>query len=154
MNRNMVLGGALVLICAGITMGSLPGSKRSSVTFENLPQQKAGEKCEVYGKLDAASIRSLKGANMVHFELVEEKTNRRLNVLYDRPDAGLPANFPAASHAKVSGVYDAAAGQLVADAVQTKCPSKYDKGSPELTVEKQKAVDKWRRDIGAASDKT
>ncbi len=107
MKRNLVLGSALVVACAAIAMISLGGSMVTKVGFKDLPQR-AGQPCEIYGKLNAASIRPIKGANKVAFELVEEKTEQRLPVLYDNQNSALPANFPAASHAKVNGVYDPA----------------------------------------------
>jgi cytochrome c-type biogenesis protein CcmE len=150
MKRNLVIGGLVVVLCAGVAMMAVGGSMVSKVTFADLPH-KAGQQCEVYGKLVPESIKSIRGANEVSFDLVEEKTEARLHVLYDNQNSALPANFPAASHAKVSGVYDPTEGRFVGDAVVTKCPSKYDKGNPEL-ANKQPFIEKWQRETGLRAD--
>lgn len=150
MKRNVVLGSLVVVVCAVVAIVSMGGSLASKVAFADLPK-KAGEPCEIYGKLDAASIKPLKGANVVRFDMIEEKTGERLHVLYQNENSALPANFPAASHAKVSGVYVATEGRFVGSSVMTKCPSKYDKGNPEL-ADKQQYIDKWRRETGLRAD--
>jgi cytochrome c-type biogenesis protein CcmE len=150
MRRNVIIGSALVVLCAVVAMVSVGGSFVNKVTFADLPQR-AGQPCEIYGKLDPASIKPIKGANLVQFALIEEKTNARLPVLYDNINSALPANFPAASHAKVSGFYNAAEGRFVGSAVTTKCPSKYDKGNPDM-VRNQPFIEKWQRETGQRSE--
>jgi len=150
MKRSIILGSVLVVVCAVVAMVSVAGSFVSKVTFADLPK-KAGQPCEVYGKLDAASIVPLKGANVVRFDMIEEKTGERLHVLYQNQNSALPANFPAASHAKVMGVYEATEGRFVGSSVMTKCPSKYDKGNPEL-ADKQQYIEKWREQTGLRAD--
>src|SRR4051794_40773169 len=124
MKRNVVLGSALVVVCAVVAFVAMGNSVVSKVAFADLPKS-TGRPCEVYGKLDAASIHPIKGANVVSFALVEEKTSERLDVLYQNETSALPANFPAASHARVSGVWDESQKKFIGNAVTTKCPSKY-----------------------------
>jgi cytochrome c-type biogenesis protein CcmE len=149
-NRNLIIGAAVVVLCAIVAAGSLIGSTTQAVAFDKLPELKAGERCEVYGVLDERSIRSLKGGNLVQFELVDEKSHQRLKVLYDNQAVSLPANFPAASHARAMGYFDTANGRFTADGVLTKCPSKYDAGSLDLA--KQGAVQKWQKATGMKSE--
>ena len=148
-NRNLIIGTIVVLLCAVVAAGSLVGSTTQSVKFDKLAQMK-GERCEIYGSLDESSIRSIKGGNLVQFELVEEKTNQRLKVLYDNSAVSLPANFPAASHARAFGYYDAANSRFTADGVLTKCPSKYDQGSLDLA--RQDAIKRWQADTGLKAE--
>jgi len=150
MKRNLVLGSLVVVLCAVIAAVATGGSMVSKVAFADLPH-KVGQQCEVYGKLVPDTIKSIKGANVVAFDLVEEKTEARLHVVYDNMTSALPANFPAASHAKVSGVYDPTETRFVGNAVVTKCPSKYDKGNPEL-ADKKPYIEKWQRETGLRAD--
>jgi len=99
--------------------------------------------------LESESIRSIKGANKVSFDLVEEKTHARMSVLYDNKIVALPANFPNASHAKVNGYYDRDAGRFVADAAMTKCPTKYDQDiQPTVPPE---VMARWKQATEVAS---
>lgn len=135
MKRNVILGIGLILVCAVVAMGSMKGSTVSSVKFAELAKTK-GEACQVYGRLDSSSIKMLEGLKLVRFALIEEGTGQRLNVLYDNPNSALPANFPAASHAKVTGTYDAASRLFTGASVLTKCPSKYD-GKTDLGLKNE-----------------
>jgi cytochrome c-type biogenesis protein CcmE len=148
MNRNMLMGGVLVAVCAVVAFASLRDSTvNAAQSFDNVPKQ-PGERLQVYGILDTGSIRSIKGAHQVAFDLVEEKTHKRLHVLYDNAVVALPANFPAASHAKATGEYDPVNARFVSSDVLTKCPSKYDAGS--LNLAQKKAIDKWQKVTGLA----
>lgn len=145
---NLVIGTALVLLCGVVAAVAMNGSKSTQVPFRELPRT-AGERTEVYGKLETRSIVSLKGANLVRFSLVDEKSGDRLDVLYDNPAAGLSANFPNASHARVFGVYNAAENRFVADQVITKCPSKYDNQEYDLeALQRRKATEEWQKATG------
>ncbi|MFN3649337.1 MAG: cytochrome c maturation protein CcmE [Armatimonadota bacterium] len=143
--RNLVMGLALVAVCAVIGAVSLGGSTKDSVAFAELPKR-AGEPCTVYGVLDARSIKPIKGANLVEFTLLEEETNRPLKVVYDNPRIALPANFPNASHAKANGTYDPVDGRFECNEVLTKCPSKYDKGDVE--IEREQLTKQWQAQTG------
>jgi cytochrome c-type biogenesis protein CcmE len=146
--RNLILGLGVVAACAVVMLTALSSTRVSAVKFAQLQSKRPDERCEVYGKLDPASIKSIKGATVVQFDLVEEKTGERLKVLYDNPSIALPATFPAASHAKVNGTYIAADHQFVGDTVLTKCPSKYDK-NVDLDIARKDAVNKWQKAIGS-----
>src|SRR5688572_30264650 len=99
MNKKALLAGGMAVACAAIGIVSLGGgSTVRSVPFDQIAAK--AERVDVYGKLDRRTVRSIRGANMVAFDLVEENTGRRMAVLYDNPVSGLAANFPAASHAK------------------------------------------------------
>jgi len=147
MNVKMILAMGLVALSIIAGLVSLGGSTVSTVSFAKVPSSK--ERLEVYGVLDKTSIRPLRGAHLVQFDLVEEKTGVRLPVLYQNNAAGLPGNFPAASHARAAGTYDPTANKLVADRVLTKCPSKYEEKSLDLTT--KDAVDQWRKATGQTS---
>ena len=145
--RNLVIGVMVIAVCGVVMMAALARTKVNNVAFAELASKQQDERCEVYGILDASSIKSIKGATTVQFALVEDKTGRRLNVLYDNPSIRLPATFPAASHAKVSGTYNAGDQQFIGDTAVTKCPSKYD-GKTELDLVQKEAVNKWQKAIG------
>jgi cytochrome c-type biogenesis protein CcmE len=144
----LVFAGVLALVCTVVGIAAMVGSTTSTVSFKEAVN-KGAERVELYGKLDKRSIRALRGANLVAFDLVEEKTGTRLEVLYDNPTTGLPANFPAASHAKATGTYDRVKNTLVADLVMTKCPSKYKEENPDAAT--QEAMKRWRESTGAKS---
>jgi cytochrome c-type biogenesis protein CcmE len=144
-NMKVVLAGVAALVCGVLVLASLAGSTVSTVPFGDVPQMK--DRLEVYGKLDRQSIRPLRGATLVAFDLVEEGTGRRLSLLYDNPATGLPANFPAASHARAAGLYDPTQNKVIADRVLTKCPSKYKEEN--LDVATRSAVEKWQQATGA-----
>lgn len=146
--RNLVLGVALVALCAVVGAVSLSGSTRDSVAFADVPKR-AGEPCIVYGVLDPKSIKPIKGANIVQFTLIEENTGQPLTVLYDNARIGLPANFPSASHAKASGTFDPADGRFESNEVLTKCPSKYDKG--DIDIQRDKLTKEWQAKTGLSS---
>ncbi|MBM3458239.1 MAG: cytochrome c maturation protein CcmE, partial [Armatimonadetes bacterium] len=105
------------------------------------------DRVDVFGKLEADSITALKGSTLVRFELVEEKSGERLAVLYDNPSSGLPANFPAASHARAAGTWDPGRGVFHSDRVLTKCPSKYEQ---ERTLDRKtrEAIARWQEQSG------
>jgi cytochrome c-type biogenesis protein CcmE len=149
--RNLVLALAAVGACVVITAAALSRTQVSHVKFADLPNVPADQRAQVYGVLDADSIRSVKGATTVRFELIEEKTGRRLEVLYDNPSIALPATFPAASHAKVSGAYVAAEQRFIGDSVQTKCPSKYDE-KQQLDLARKDAVERWQKVTGLRAE--
>lgn len=145
----LVLGGvAVVAGLGGLVAVALGGSTVATIPFADVT--KAKEKVEIYGKLDKSSIRPIRGANYVAFDLLEEAgaakekhlTGKRLAVIYQNPSVGLPANFPAASHARAAGYYDPTTHKLVSDRVFTKCPSKYEENG--LDAETKVALKAWK----------
>ena len=152
LNRKKLLLGGIAAVAAlvgliAISLGN--GGTVKIVPFASLSGKKS-EFVQVYGKLDKQSIRPVRGANLVMFDLIEEKTNARLAVVYDNPSSALAANFPNASHALATGYYDPAAHHFVTNAVLTKCPSKYkeDKLDPDTF----KAVEQWQKSTGLKAD--
>lgn len=144
MNSKAIIGIATVLACAAIASASLFGSTLKSVAFADV--QRKSERVDIYGVLDKPSIKAIRGATMVQFDLVEEKTNQRLTVVYDNPNSALPPNFPGASHARAAGVWDPSRGALVSNFVTTKCPSKYEEKNMDATT--RKLVDQWKESTG------
>lgn len=135
----------------GLMAVALGGSTVATVKFAEVPKQR--EKVSVFGVLDKQSIRPIRGANVVAFDLLEEVTEGdkkrltglRLPVLYQNNAVGLPANFPAASHARAAGLYDPVNKKLVSDQVFTKCPSKYEENG--LDPATKEALKAWKEGI-------
>lgn len=151
----LVLGAVGVLAGLGGLMAvALGGSTVSTVPFAEVA--KAKDKVEIFGVLDKRSIRQIRGANLVSFDLLEEQgdekktlTGRRVAVLYQNHAVGLPANFPAASHARAAGLYDPSTKKLVSDRVYTKCPSKYNE-EDGLDPATKLALKEWKSGLDAA----
>jgi cytochrome c-type biogenesis protein CcmE len=146
--HKLILAGGLVAGCFAVGFSAIQGSMVTSVPFDQV--SKRSGPVQIYGILDKASIRPLRGYNLVEFDLVEEKTGKRMAVLYENHSSGLPANFPTASHAKASGIYDPMEKHFVSDAVMTKCPSKYKE--EDLDVATRNAMKKWQGDATAKTE--
>lgn len=146
MSKKVWISVAVLAACAALGAVSLKGSVVPRVDFAAIPKQK--ERVKAYGILVRESIKPVEGATTVSFELKEETTGSRLTVLYDNPTAALPPNFPAASHALVTGAFDPVTQRLVADSVATKCPSKYQQET-SIDPGTQTAIDRWQRLTGA-----
>lgn len=145
MNKKIILSVLVVAACIALGAVSLQGSVVPKVRFADLP--KHTERVKAYGILDKQSIQSVDGATTVAFKIEEEGTGVELNVLYDNPYSALPSNFPAASHALVTGAYDPVAKRLVADSVLTKCPSKYQEEN-SIDTATQSVIDRWNKQTG------
>jgi hypothetical protein len=150
----LLLGGlGVVAGLGGLVAVALGGSTINSVAFAEVAASK--DKVEIFGKLDRQSIRQIRGANLVAFDLLEEEggekkvlTGRRIAVMYQNNAVGLPANFPAASHARAAGVYDPSSKKLVSDRVSTKCPSKYKED--DMDPETKLALEQWKEGLEAS----
>lgn len=148
MNRNMAIGVGVVIACGGVAAVALRGSTASTLSFGDVMKSK--ERCDVYGRLDKASIQPIKGGNLVKFAILDEHSSQRMEVLYANDIISLPANFPSAMQCRVSGVYDQTSNRFVAESVMTKCPSKYqDNGGPN--PDEQKLLEKWQRETNQQS---
>jgi hypothetical protein len=147
-NIKVLLVGAFIAAATAVGVISLGGSTVPTVKFAEAT--KASGTVEISGKLDRASVKPIRGTNVVAFDLVEEGTNARIAVLYQNDVSGLPANFPAASHARAAGVFDPTQRRLVSTRVYTKCPSKYKEDGLQLDSETKEAVDKWQKATGVA----
>jgi cytochrome c-type biogenesis protein CcmE len=146
MNAKSLIGLVVGVVCLVTCLVALTESTSRRQSFDQIA--KSTDRVKVYGKLDRSSIRAIQGSTKVRFDLIEEKTEARLAVFYDNPSAGLPLNFPAASHAMASGQFDPSSGMLHSNAVQTKCPSKYDEGD-KLDKSTELAVQKWQAQTAA-----
>jgi hypothetical protein len=149
----LVLGGVAVVAGIGALVAiALGGSTVAAVPFTEVAAQSG--RVQVYGKLDKTSIRPIRGANLVAFDLLEEEgtkenkhlTGRRIAVEYNNPSVGLPANFPAASHARAIGLYDPSSKKIVSTEVVTKCPSKYEENG--LDPATKVALKAWKDSTG------
>lgn len=156
MNRKALVAVGIGAICSVVGFAALGGGS----TVKNIPIAQARSQqgpMEVYGALDKRSIRAIRSSNLVAFDIVDDKTQERLSVLYDNPSTGLPVNFPTASHVRATGVYDSTQDKLVSDKVYTKCPSKEDQKSKQKWVygqndkqdaDTEKALAEWKRSTG------
>lgn len=143
--HKLILAGSLVAGCVAVGFSAVQGAMVTSVPFSDV--EKRSGTISVYGVLDKSSIRTLRGYNLVSFTLVDEKTGKRMPVMYDNAATSLPANFPTASHAKVTGTFDPMQKQFLTDSVMTKCPSKYKE--EDIDAQTKAAVQKWQK-AGAA----
>ncbi len=144
MNVKVLVATITAVLCGIITVVSLGNSTKRGVAFAQV--MKATDRVDVYGHLDRDSIQPIKGATLVRFDLVEEKTSQRLAVLYDNPSSSLPANFPGASHAMAAGTWDPSQRVFHADAIRTKCPSKYEEKG--LDVKTRDSIAQWQSRTG------
>jgi cytochrome c-type biogenesis protein CcmE len=86
-----------------------------------------GQNVKVGGQVVNGTI--VRNASGVHFEM-EDLTGRPTTVKVDY-DGQMPATFAAGVQVVVTGKYASGANLISADAMQTKCPSKYQgKASP------------------------
>ena len=60
----------------------------------------------------------------VRFQLVEETTGQRMDVLYQNSAEPVSANFTSATDVRALGIYDPQGHVFRAAQLQTKCPSK------------------------------
>jgi hypothetical protein len=159
LNRKALLAGGIAVACSVVGFAALGGSNVRKVAIAEVASAASGP-MQVYGALDRKSIRAIRSSTLVSFDLLDDKTHERLSVLYDNPSTGLPVNFPTASHAMVTGVYDPTQKKLISDKVNTKCPTKEgeqqrpgsnsivygDKG--KLDPETEKALAEWKKATG------
>jgi cytochrome c-type biogenesis protein CcmE len=115
-----VLGTALLLAFAGFAFTSFRDSLTPYVSFQEA--RTAGRFLQVAGGLEPESSAYDTESELLRFTLVEPQTGERLPVRYP----GLkPANFEEAVSIVAIGRYDAASGELAAEKLLVKCPSKY-----------------------------
>ena len=115
-----VLGTALLLAFAGFAFTSFRDSLTPYVSFQEARQ--SGRFLQVAGGLEPATGSYDTDAQVLRFVLVEPATGERLPVRYP----GIkPANFEEAVSIVAIGRYDTARGELAAEKLLVKCPSKY-----------------------------
>lgn len=126
--------GVLVANSVQSTMVVVPVSELCAA--DNTPKSRVGQRLRVAGfvgheKVRNETVRTAAGdVDVKHFTVVEK--GRHIAVQYQ--DA-LPDTFQAGSPVQVDGVYKTA-GLMVAEQVNTKCPSKYE-ANPEAKKEKK-----------------
>jgi len=115
-----VLGGVLLLLFAGFSLASFRETLTPYVGYADA--ERMDRTVQVAGGLVAQSSSYDEATRSLHFTLRHLETEETLRVRY----TGLkPANFEEAVSIVAIGRYDAAAGELVADKLLVKCPSKY-----------------------------
>ena len=126
MKRGYLVGVILVGLCILTAAFSLRGAATSNVSFAQAEQ--SHETVQLYGRLVPHSIGMNQQMTVVHFQLSEDKTNRRMAFVYDNPGNPVPANFRSAAQVRVVGTYDSTGRVFHAAQLYTKCPSKYESG--------------------------
>ena len=125
--RNLyLLGTVLLLAFAGLAFTSFRQSLTPYVSFDEARQM--GRTLQVAGALVKGSSSYADGA--LSFTLREPESGKTMRIAY----RGLkPGNFEDAISVVAIGRYDSTAGQLAADKLLVKCPSKYQGiGKPEV----------------------
>src|SRR5437868_13518214 len=110
MKRGYVVGFTLIVLCAATAIFSLKGAATSNVDFARAEQ--STDTVQIYGQLIKDSVATNPTMTHVAFQLSEDKTGRKMNLLYDNPGSPLPANFRSAAQVRVVGTYDPAARVL------------------------------------------
>lgn len=140
-----VIGTTVILAAFGtLVASSMKSSALRAVPVsdlcraDNTPQSFVGQRVRIVGWVDKTPVKKVpvkteNGMSVVHHFTVYDK-DRKVKVQYQ--DA-LPDTFRADAPVQVDGVYSAA-GQMNADNVLTKCPSKYEAapGTDEKTKSK------------------
>jgi cytochrome c-type biogenesis protein CcmE len=114
------LGGALLLGFAGFSLASFQSSLTPYVSYEEARAR--SRTVQVAGALEKGSWSYDETAQALRFTLRDPQGSETLRIRYH----GLkPANFEDAVSVVAIGRYDAPAGELAADKLLVKCPSKY-----------------------------
>jgi cytochrome c-type biogenesis protein CcmE len=115
-----VLGAVLLLGFAGFSLASFRSALTPYVDYGKA--REGGRAVQVAGALVAGSSSYDDTTGLLHFTLHDEETGQTLPVRYE----GLkPANFEEAISIVAIGTYDEASGELAANKLLVKCPSKY-----------------------------
>lgn len=115
-----VLGGVLLVAFAGFSFSAFNEALTPYVSFEQA--RETGRTVQVSGGLVAGSSDYDTPTESLTFELIEPETDETLKVRYLGPK---PANFEEAISIVAIGRYDGAGGEMHADKLLVKCPSKY-----------------------------
>ena len=123
MNKRIVyylLGAALLVTFAGFSLSSFNDSLTPYVSFDEA--RAAGRTVQVAGGLESGSSSYDSASESLLFTLVDPETEKTMRVRYK----GLkPANFEEAISIVAIGRFDTGAGEMHADKLLVKCPSKY-----------------------------
>lgn len=114
------LGALLLVAFAGFSLGAFTDSLTQYVSFDQAREKP--RVVQVAGALADGTSRYDTSSGLLHFTLVDEASGDTLPVRYE----GLkPANFEEAISIVAIGRYDADSGELAANKLLVKCPSKY-----------------------------
>lgn len=114
------LGVLLLVAFAGFSLASFKDSLTPYVSYEQAKEKERA--VQVAGALQEGSSSYDTTSGLLHFTLLDEATGETLPVRYE----GIkPANFEEAISIVAIGRYDAASGELAANKLLVKCPSKY-----------------------------
>ncbi len=123
MNKRIVyylIGGALLVTFAGFSLSSFSESLTPYVSFDEAVA--SGRTIQVAGGLEPDSSSYDIASESLLFTLVEPETDKTMRVRYN----GLkPANFEDAISIVAIGRIDSQSGEMHADKLLVKCPSKY-----------------------------
>jgi len=115
-----LLGGALLLGFAGFSLASFRQTLTPYVSYADA--RSMTRTVQVAGALEKGSSSYDAAASALLFTLRDPKTAETMKVRYDGVK---PANFEDAISIVAIGRYDTRAGELHADKLLVKCPSKY-----------------------------
>lgn len=118
--RLYILGTVVLLAFAGFTLASFRENLTPYVSFQEA--RSLDRNLQVAGALEADSSRYEDGEHALYFTLVEKGTGETLPVVYRGVK---PANFEEAISIVAIGRWDPTRGELTADQLLVKCPSKY-----------------------------
>jgi cytochrome c-type biogenesis protein CcmE len=127
MKRGYMVGFALIALCAATALFSLRGAATPNVDFARAEQSR--DTVQIYGRMVRGSVAMNSSMTRVTFQLTEDRTGRKLSLLYDNPGMAVPANIRNAAQVRVIGTYDSSSRVFHAEQLYTKCPSKYDSGT-------------------------
>src|SRR5262245_21886798 len=107
MKRGYLVGFGLIALCAATALFFLRGAATPNVDFAQAEQSR--ETVQIYGRMVRGSVDMNRSMDHVAFRVSEEKTGRKLNLVYDQPGQPVPANIRSAVQVRVIGTYDPAA---------------------------------------------
>jgi cytochrome c-type biogenesis protein CcmE len=116
-----VLGAVLLVAFAGFSLASFKEALTPYVSYGEA-RDAAGRAVQVAGGLQPESTSYDEVAGYLHFTLVDKESGELMPVRYE----GIkPANFNEAISIVAIGRFDDASGELQANKLLVKCPSKY-----------------------------
>ncbi len=114
------LGVLLLVAFAGFSLSAFQDTLTPYVSYEEAKQKQ--QTVQVAGALKDHASTYDRSTGLLYFTLVDEATGETMPVRYE----GLkPANFEEAISIVAIGRYDAESGELAANKLLVKCPSKY-----------------------------
>lgn len=114
------LGVLLLVAFAGFSLSAFQDTLTPYVSYEEAKQKQ--QTVQVAGALKDHASTYDRSSGLLYFTLVDEATGETMPVRYE----GLkPANFEEAISIVAIGRYDAETGELAANKLLVKCPSKY-----------------------------